>query len=131
MGKTMMNGIGGSGDFTRAAYLSVFSCPSVAKGGKISAVVPVASHQDHSEHSVQVLVTEQGVADLRGKDAMQRAKLIIDNCVHPDYKGLLRDYLKYVKTPTHQPFEAAKAFAFHREFAESGDMHNVDWAKYI
>ncbi|MDR1276543.1 MAG: succinate CoA transferase [Candidatus Accumulibacter sp.] len=131
MGKTMMNGIGGSGDFTRAAYISVFSCPSVAKGGKISAVVPVAAHQDHSEHSVQVLVTEQGVADLRGKDAMQRAKIIIDNCVHPDYKELMRDYLKYVKTPTHQPFDAAKAFAFHREFADSGDMRNTDWGKYL
>src|SRR5215469_5246670 len=68
MGKTMMNGIGGSGDFTRNAYLSMFSCPSTAKGGKISAVVPLAPHIDHSEHSVQVVITEQGVADLRGKD---------------------------------------------------------------
>ena len=74
MGKTMMNGIGGSGDFTRNAYLSMFSCPSTAKGGKISAIVPLASHMDHSEHSVQVIVTEQGVADLRGKDPHERAR---------------------------------------------------------
>jgi acetyl-CoA hydrolase len=66
MGKQMMNGIGGSGDFTRNAYLSFFSCPSTAKGGKISAIVPVCAHMDHSEHSVQVVVTEQGVADRSG-----------------------------------------------------------------
>src|ERR1035441_5051755 len=35
MGRKLMNGIGGSGDFTRNAYLSVFTCPSVAKGGRI------------------------------------------------------------------------------------------------
>jgi propionyl-CoA:succinyl-CoA transferase len=73
MGRQLMNGIGGSGDFTRNAYLSIFSCASVAKGGKISTVVPLVSHTDHSEHSVSVVVTEQGVADLRGKDPSERA----------------------------------------------------------
>src|SRR6185437_5929704 len=61
MGRQMMNGIGGSGDFTRNAYVSVFSCPSTAKGGKISTIVPRVSHMDHSEHSVQIVVTEHGV----------------------------------------------------------------------
>lgn len=75
-GTKMMNGIGGSGDFTRNAYLSIFTCPSTAKGGKISAIVPMVSHLDHSEHSVQVLITEQGVADLRGKSPIQRAHAI-------------------------------------------------------
>ncbi len=78
MGRQMMNGIGGSGDFTRNAYLSVFSCPSTAKGGKISTIVPRVSHMDHSEHSVQIVVTEQGVADLRGLAPHERARLIID-----------------------------------------------------
>ena len=73
MGRQMMNGIGGSGDFTRNAYLSIFTCPSTAKGGKISTIVPLVSHMDHSEHSVQIVVTEQGVADLRGKDPHERA----------------------------------------------------------
>lgn len=69
-----MNGIGGSADFTRNAYLSIFTCPSVAKGGKISAIVPMVSHLDHSEHSVSVLVTEQGVADLRGKSPGRKSE---------------------------------------------------------
>ena len=73
LGQKMMNGIGGSGDFTRNAYISIFTCPSTAKDGNISAIVPMCSHMDHSEHSVQVLVTEHGVADLRGKDPRERA----------------------------------------------------------
>ena len=70
----MMNGIGGSGDFTRNAYISIFTCPSVAKEGKISAIVPMVSHLDHSEHSVNIIITEQGVADLRGKSPKERAE---------------------------------------------------------
>ena len=65
-GTRMMNGIGGSGDFERNAYISIFTCPSTAKGGLISSIVPMVSHQDHSEHDVNIIVTEQGVADLRG-----------------------------------------------------------------
>lgn len=130
LGKIMMNGIGGSGDFTRAAYLSIFSCPSTAKGGKISSIVPLVSHLDHSEHSVQIVVTEQGVADLRGKDPLQRAHLIIDNCAHPDYREQLRDYLKHIDSLNHEPFSLSKGFAMHRQFAETGDMRNVNWANY-
>ena len=90
-GTRMMNGIGGSGDFTRSAMLSIFTTPSTAKEGKISAFVPMVSHLDHSEHSVKVIITEYGVADLRGKSPIQRARCIIDNCVHPDYKPLLEE----------------------------------------
>ena len=50
-GTKMMNGIGGSGDFTRASYLSIFTTPSTAKDGKISAFVPMVTHLDNSEHS--------------------------------------------------------------------------------
>lgn len=102
-GTKMMNGIGGSGDFTRNAYISIFSCPSVAKGGLISTIVPMVSHLDHSEHSVDVLITDQGIADLRGKSPVQKAETIIENCVNPEYKPLLRDYLRLAKgghTPT-------------------------------
>jgi succinate CoA transferase len=126
LGTKMMNGVGGSCDFTRNAYISIFTCPSVAKGGKISAIVPMVSHLDHSEHSVKVIVTEQGVADLRGKDPAQRAKEIIENCVHPDYKQILWDYLKLSKGG-HLPHTLDKAFAMHIEFAKSGDMHNTKW----
>ncbi|MGD9771553.1 MAG: acetyl-CoA hydrolase/transferase family protein, partial [Parabacteroides sp.] len=92
-GTKMMNGIGGSGDFTRSAYLSIFTTPSTAKDGKISAFVPMVSHVDHNEHSVKVIITEYGVADLRGKSPVQRAEAIINNCVHPDYRPLLSEYM--------------------------------------
>ncbi len=124
LGTKMMNGIGGSGDFTRNAYLSIFSCPSVAKGGAISTIVPMVSHLDHSEHSVNVLITDQGIADLRGKDPVQRAETIIENCVHPKYKALLREYLEMGKGGQ-TPHTLEKAFAFHEEFAKSGDMGNT------
>ncbi|KAA6323813.1 Propionyl-CoA:succinate CoA transferase, partial [termite gut metagenome] len=93
-GTKMMNGVGGSGDFTRNAYISIFSCPSVAKEGKISSIVPMVSHHDHNEHSVNIIITEQGVADLRGKSPVERAHTIIENCAHPDYKNILWDYLR-------------------------------------
>lgn len=129
LGTKMMNGIGGSGDFTRNAYLSMYTTPSIAKDGKISSFVPMVSHVDHSEHSVKVIVTEQGVADLRGKSPIQRAEAIIENCVHPQYKQLLWDYMKLgVKGHTPQCLDAS--FAFHKAFAETGDMRNVDWSIY-
>ena len=62
----MMNGIGGSGDFARNAYLTIFTTESIAKKGDISSIVPMVSHVDHTEHDVMVIVTDQGVADLRG-----------------------------------------------------------------
>ncbi len=130
LGTKMMNGIGGSGDFTRNAYISIFSCPSVSKGGLISNIVPMVSHADHSEHSVDVLVTDQGIADLRHKDPVERAHAIIDNCAHPMYRELLRDYLKFgVQGQT--PHELRAAFAFHNAFNETGDMRNADFSRYF
>ncbi len=131
LGSKMMNGIGGSADFSRNAYLSIFSCPSVQKGGKISAVVPMVSHLDHSEHSVKILVTEQGVADLRGLDPRQRAKTIIENCAHPMYKEILWDYVKLAeKTGGHTPHNLSAAFALHRALQEKGDMLKADFSKF-
>jgi len=127
VGTKMMNGIGGSGDFTRNAYLSVFTTPSVAKGTSISSIVPMVSHLDHNEHSVSILITEQGVADLRGKSPVQRAHAIIENCAHPEYRQLLWDYLKMGKG--HTPHNLRACFAFHNAFNETKDMRNVDWAK--
>ena len=126
LGTKMMNGIGGSGDFTRSAYLSIFTTPSTAKDGKISAFVPMVSHMDHSEHSVKIMITEHGVADLRGKSPIQRAHAIIDNCVDPSYRPLLNDYLN-MGIKGHTPQSLNACFALHQEFAKSGDMHNVDW----
>ena len=124
-GTRLMNGIGGSGDFTRNAYMSIFTCPSVAKNGMISSIVPMVSHHDHSEHSVKVLITEWGVADLRGKDPLQRAEAIIENCAHPEYRPLLRKYLE-ISQKGHIHHNLNKAFSFHEEFLRSGDMRNVE-----
>ena len=129
LGTKMMNGVGGSGDFTRNAYISIFSCPSVSKGGLISNIVPMVAHADHSEHSVDIVVTDRGIADLRGLDPVQRAERIIENCAHPDYKGLLRDYMKIGKGGQ-TPHSLTAAFAFHNAFNETGDMRNADFSKY-
>ena len=132
-GTKMMNGIGGSGDFTRNGYLSIFSCPSVAKDGLISAIVPMVSHVDHSEHSVDVIITEQGIADVRGLDPVQRAELIIDKCAHPDYRPLLHEYLRIGVEgrggQTAATLEAA--LAFHTTFLAEGDMRKTDFSKYV
>jgi acetyl-CoA hydrolase len=127
MGQDMMNGIGGSGDFTRNAYISIFTCPSLAKGGRISPIVPLCSHLDHSEHSVQVIVTEQGVADLRGKDPYTRATEIIEKCAHPDFRDELRGYSRNVRGG-HTPQTLNRAFGMHQRFLETGSMHGVEWS---
>lgn len=124
LGTKMMNGIGGSCDFTRNAYISIFTTPSTAKEGKISSIVPMVSHLDQSEHSVKVLITEYGVADLRGKSPIQRAHCIIDNCVHPDYRDMLHRYLESAPK-AHTPMNIYTCFEMHKAFAETGDMHNA------
>ena len=120
-GTQMMNGIGGSGDFTRNSYLSVFMCPSVAKGGRISSIVPMASHVDHNEHSVQVVVTDQGLADLRGLGPAERARRIIDACAHPAYRPYLHAYLDRAR-PGHIRHDLATCFDLHRNLLEHGQM---------
>jgi propionyl-CoA:succinyl-CoA transferase len=120
-GTMLMNGVGGSGDFTRNSYLSVFMCPSVAKGGRISTIVPMASHVDHNEHSVQIVVTEQGLADLRGLGPLERAKTIIENCAHPAYRPYLHRYVEQ-SPPGHIRHDLSKCFDLHRNLAECGSM---------
>lgn len=123
LGTSIMNGIGGSGDFARNSYISLFTLPSTAKGGAISSIVPFCSHIDHTEHDVQIVVTEQGVADLRGKSPAQRAQCIIENCAHPDYKPLLLDYLNLTKNK-HIGHNLSAAFKFYQAYTETGDMRN-------
>ena len=125
MGTKIMNGIGGSGDFARNAYLSIFMTPSQAKGGQISSIVPMASHVDHTEHDVQVIVTEQGLADLRGLSPKQRAKVIIENCAHPHFKPALTDYYKRAleHSPGKQtPHLLEEAFDWHLRYLRNGAM---------
>ena len=125
MGSKMQNGIGGSGDFTRNAYISTFVTPSTAKGGAISAIVPMVSHHDHTEHDVMVIITEQGLADLRGLSPQKRAKVVIENCAHPDYKAALQDYYeRAVKSANsqHTPHILNEALSWHARFLETGTM---------
>lgn len=126
MGSRIQNGIGGSGDFARNAYISIFTTPSVAKGGKISAIVPHAPHVDHITQDVQVIVTEQGLADLRGLSPKQRARLIIDNCAHPSYRPLLEDYYQRALKNSYgqqSPMLLDEAMAFHQRYVATGNMH--------
>ncbi|MDO5698249.1 MAG: acetyl-CoA hydrolase/transferase family protein [Dermatophilus congolensis] len=125
MGSKMQNGIGGSGDFTRNAYISAFVTPSTAKGGAISAIVPFVSHVDHTEHDVDVIVTEYGLADLRGLAPRRRARQIIDNCAHPDFRPLLNEYFERaqkVANGQHTPHDLALAHEWHRRFLQTGTM---------
>ncbi len=122
-GTHMMNGIGGSGDFARNAYLSVFVTKSIAKSGAISSVVPMASHVDHCEHDVDIVVTEQGLADLRGLAPRERARLIIDNCVHPLYRDRLADYFaRACARGGHTPHVLEEALSWHTALASHGSM---------
>ena len=124
-GTKMMNGIGGSGDFARNAYLTIFYTPSVAKDGKISSVVPMCSHVDHTEHDVDIIITEQGIADLRGKAPRERALEIINNCAHPDYRPILLDYYNRATEDCHHahtPHILEEALSFHEKFLKNGAM---------
>ena len=124
-GTKMMNGIGGSGDFARNAFLTIFYTPSIAKNGAISSVVPMCSHIDHTEHDVDVIITEQGIADLRGLAPRKRALEIINNCVHPDYKPVLLDYYNRAVEATkhaHTPHIIKEALSFHEKFIETKSM---------
>ncbi|MFE3836003.1 acetyl-CoA hydrolase/transferase family protein [Pseudogemmobacter sonorensis] len=123
MGTQMMNGIGGSGDFARNALLSIFVTKSIAKGGAISSVVPMVSHVDHTEHDVDILVTEQGLADLRGLAPRERAAVIIENCVHPDWKASIRDYFdRAVEYGGHTPHILEEAVGWHVRLRKTGRM---------
>ncbi|UXY52884.1 acetyl-CoA hydrolase/transferase family protein [Pseudomonas tohonis] len=122
-GTKMMNGIGGSGDFARNAHLAIFVTKSIAKGGAISSVVPMVSHVDHTEHDVDILVTEQGLADLRGLAPRERARAIIDHCVHPDYRAALDDYFERACAKGgHTPHLLREAMDWHINLEETGRM---------
>jgi succinyl-CoA:acetate CoA-transferase len=125
MGSRIQNGIGGSGDFARNAYVSIFMTPSTAKGGAISAIVPQVSHVDHISQDVQVIVTEQGLADLRGLSPKQRAELIIANCAHPKFRPMLEDYYARALKDSygkHSPSLLNEALSWHQRFVETGSM---------
>jgi propionyl-CoA:succinyl-CoA transferase len=120
-GMDVINGVGGSGEFTRNSYLSILMTPSIAKDGKISSIVPMCPHVDSNEHSVQVIVTEQGLADLRGIGPIQRARRIIENCAHPMYRPYLEDYLAQARKG-HICHDLNRCYELHRNLLASGSM---------
>jgi acetyl-CoA hydrolase len=136
-GSRLINGIGGSGDYLRNAYLSILHTPSVrpSKGDPtgISTVVPMVTHVDHTEHDLHVFVTEQGLADVRGLCPIDRAQTIIDRCAHPDYRPILQDYLDRAKREClpkaagHMPHLLFQVFAMHQHLAEHGTMKVRSW----
>jgi succinyl-CoA:acetate CoA-transferase len=122
-GTKMMNGIGGSGDFARNAHLAIFVTKATAKDGAISSVVPFVSHVDHTEHDVDILVTEHGLADLRGLAPRERAKVIIEHCADPKYKAALQDYFdRACAKGGHTPHLLTEALSWHQKLEEQGTM---------
>lgn len=126
-GTHMMNGIGGSGDFARNAHLPIFVTKSLAKDGKISSIVPMVTHVDHTEHDVGIIITEVGLADLRGLAPRERAAVIIRNCMHPSYRDLGLDYFREALTRGgNTPHIMDDAFAWHKRLWKTGTMQKSE-----
>lgn len=95
------SGTGGQADFVRAANRSnggkaFIVLPSTAKDDTITRIVPTLSAGTHvttSKNDINYVVTEHGVAQLRGKSAKQRAEALI-GIAHPDFRGELREAAK-------------------------------------
>ena len=85
----------------------------------------MVSNVDHTEHDVDILVTDQRLADLRGLSPRERAEVIIENCVHPDYKQEIRDYFERAKElGGHTPHILEEAFKFHTRLKQTGSMQS-------
>ena len=104
LGFTPYSGTGGQADFVRAANMSnggkaFIVLPSTAKNDSISRIVPTLSPGTHvttSKNDVNYVVTEFGVAQLRGKTAKQRAEALIA-IAHPDFRNELRETAKKMR----------------------------------
>src|SRR5262249_49617399 len=91
------------------------------KGGRISTIVPMCSHVDHNEHSVQVIATEQGLADLRGLGPAERARLLSERCAHPAYREVLQRYVREAG-PGHLRHDLSRCFQLHHNLLRYGSM---------
>jgi acetyl-CoA hydrolase len=136
-GSKMLNGLGGSADFLRNAKISIMHAPSTRPTKTdphgISSLVPMCSHVDQTEHDVDVYVTEQGLADVRGLAPRDRAKVIIEKCAHPEYKPILQEYLRLStqiclkKKMAHEPHMLNAVFKMHNNLAQNGTMRVENW----
>ncbi|KAJ3828891.1 acyl-CoA carboxylate CoA-transferase [Lentinula raphanica] len=137
LGSRMLNGLGGSADFLRNAKISIMHTPSTRPTKTdptgISCIVPFASHVDQTEHDLDIIVTEQGLADVRGLSPRERAPIIIEKCAHPDYKDILHEYYDrslhecLKRGAGHEPHMLRNAFKFHTNFMEHGTMKIKGW----
>ncbi len=129
-GTHVVNGIGGSADFTRNAYISVFLTNSTAKNDECSRIVPMVSHVDSTEHDTMVVVTEYGFADLRGKAPRERSRLLINNCAHPKFRAQLMDYVERAEKEVggHEPHILEEALSWQVYAMKHGTM---DFSKKI
>lgn len=138
MGSRMLNGLGGSADFLRSAKYSIMHTPSTRPSKTdptgVSCIVPMCTHVDQTEHDLDVIVTEQGLADVRGLSPKERARVIIDKCSHPDYKPILQDYFDKAEYECmkkgwgHEPHLLWNAFDMHKNLNENGTMKIDKWA---
>lgn len=104
LGYLPYSGTGGQADFVRAANRSnggksFIVLPSTAKNDTISRIVPTLSAGTHvttSKNDINYVVTEYGVAQLRGKTAKQRTEALIA-IAHPDFRGELREVARKMK----------------------------------
>ena len=104
LGHSPFSGTGGQSDFVRAANRSrggkaFIVLPSTAKDDTISRIAPVLSpgtHVSTSKNDINYVVTEYGVAQLRGKSAGQRARELI-GIAHPNFRAELTAQAKHMK----------------------------------
>jgi len=135
MGSRMLNGLGGSADFLRSAKYSIMHTPSTRPSKSdphgVSCIVPMCTHVDQTEHDLDVIVTEQGLADVRGLSPKERARVIIEKCAHPEYRPILEDYFKKAEFNCmkrgwgHEPHLLWNSFDMHKAFDLEGSMRKI------
>ena len=111
-GTRVVNGIGGGGDFARNSRLGIIALSSTAVDGDVSRIVPMTPHVDHTEHDASVIVTEHGVADLRGLSPRERATALID-VADPSFREELETYReRAAATGGNTPHDLDTAFSW-------------------
>jgi 4-hydroxybutyrate CoA-transferase len=103
IGTTQFSGVGGQVDFIRGAARSkggksILAIPSTAGGGKISRIVPKLDDGavvTTSRYDIHYIVTEYGIANMRGKSVKERARLLID-IAHPNFHSELYEALEEI-----------------------------------
>ncbi|KAK7707120.1 acetyl-CoA hydrolase [Diaporthe eres] len=137
LGSRMLNGLGGSADFLRSSKYSIMHTPSTRPSKTdphgVSCIVPMCTHVDQTEHDLDVVVTEVGLADVRGLSPRERARVIIDKCAHEVYRPILKEYLDKAeweclrKGMGHEPHLLWNSFDMHKALVEEGSMAKVQW----